>query len=436
MEPIPRPPTHVGNARSILGAALSLWLITGYAGSSDHREAESQWSRFRGQNGTGISNDKHVPVEWTETQGVLWKTVIAGLGNSSPVVWGNRLFLQTATADGSERLLLCLDPASGKVLWSQAVSGSPAKVHTRNSLASSTPATDGRRVYALFWDGKSLLLHSYDFTGKLIWKRDLGAVVSPHGPGASPIVYKNRVILFNDHDESSRLMAFDTETGQTAWEIPRPVSANGTCYSTPFLLEEAGNPPELVVAGTSGLTGYEPSTGQECWSWTWPFPQRALRTVASAVFGDGIIFAASGDGGGNRHMVAVEKTGRGHDAKLSLAWESNRLPYVPTMVAWRDHLYWVNDRGVAGCNVAKTGETVWTERLGGNVSSSPILIDGKIYVGNEEGDVHVFLAEPTFKLLATNPVGELVRSTPAVADNRLFIRGEKHLICIGEDAGK
>lgn len=135
-------------------------------------------------------------------------------------------------------------------------------------------------------------------------------------------------------------------------------------------------------------------------------------------------------------MIAVQRTGNSSTAKVSLAWESNRLPYVPTMLTWGEHLYWVNDRGVAGCNVARTGETVWTERLGGNVTASPVLIDGKIYAANEDGDVHVFLAEPKFKLLATTPIGELVRSTPAVADNRLFIRGQKHLVCIGATAGK
>src|SRR5262249_39733615 len=152
----------------IVGLALSVSLITAYAGPAARREAASQWSRFRGPNGTGISNDKHVPVKWTETQGVLWKTAIVGRGNSSPVLGGNRLFLQSATEDGAERLLLCLDPASGKVLWSRTVPGAPAKINTRNSLASSTPATDGRRVYAVFWNGKALLLHSYDFGGKPI----------------------------------------------------------------------------------------------------------------------------------------------------------------------------------------------------------------------------------------------------------------------------
>jgi outer membrane protein assembly factor BamB len=416
--------------------ALSILLIICSAAAADRPEAASYWSRFRGPNGTGISNDKHVAVQWTETKGVLWKTAIVGLGNSSPVVWGNRIFLQSATEYGKERLLLCVDTASGKIVWSRTVSGSAAPINPRNTLASSTPATDGKRVYALFWNGSALLLHSYDFSGKLVWKRELGAYASQHGAGASPIVYKNKVIVANDQDASSRLMAFDTETGQVAWEVPRPRAVSGTCYSTPFLLEDTGKPSEMIVASTPGLSAYDPETGRECWSWSWPFPGKPLRTVASPVYGRGFIFATSGDGGGDRHMIAVQRIGSGHGAKISLAWESNRLPYVPTMLTWGEHLYWVNDRGVAGCNVARTGETVWTERVGGNVTASPVLIDGKIYAANEDGDVHVFLAEPKFKLLAKNPIGELVRSTPAVADNRLFIRGQKHLICIGAAAGK
>ena len=161
--------------------ALSIFLIIFSAAAAEHRGTDSHWSRFRGPNGTGISNDKHVPVQWTETKGILWKTAIAGLGNSSPVVWGNRLFLQSATEDGQERLLLCVDTASGKILWSRTVPGSAATINPRNTLASSTPATDGTRVYALFWDGSGLLLHSYDFSGKLVWKREVGGYASQHG---------------------------------------------------------------------------------------------------------------------------------------------------------------------------------------------------------------------------------------------------------------
>ncbi|MBV9123491.1 MAG: PQQ-binding-like beta-propeller repeat protein, partial [Planctomycetes bacterium] len=152
----------------------------------------ANWPRFRGPNGTGIATQSDIPIRWTEQEGVLWKTSLPGAGNSSPVVWGDRVFLQSSSADGKERSLLCLKATDGKLLWSRAVSGSQARMHTKNTLASSTPATDGERVYALFWDGQDLLLTAYDFQGQLIWKRELGAFTSQHGAGTSPIVWKDK----------------------------------------------------------------------------------------------------------------------------------------------------------------------------------------------------------------------------------------------------
>jgi outer membrane protein assembly factor BamB len=391
----------------------------------------ANWPRFRGPNGTGVAADKDIPVKWDEQSGILWKVALPGRGNSSPIVWGKRLFAQTASKDGKERMLLCIDVTDGKTLWSRTVPGNMGRTHLKNTLASSTPATDGQRVYAAFWDGKDVAMTAYDFDGNLLWRRDLGKFVSQHGAGASPVVYGDKVLFANDQDGLAVLLALDARTGQTAWDVPR--KAHRACYSAPFLLEEPGSPPEIVVAGTGGITGYNPDTGKVNWHWNWVFDRMALRATGSPIFAHGMIFACTGDGDGSRHMVAVRLERNGSGTHPILAWQNKRaFPYVPTLLTHGEHLYFVNDKGIAACYVAKTGELVWSERLEGTLTSSPILIDGKIYAAMEDGDVYVLAAEPTFRVLAKNSLGEPVIATPAVADHRLFIRGQEHLFCIGK----
>jgi outer membrane protein assembly factor BamB len=410
--------------------AYCLLLITALAVLDAGFAGAANWPRFRGPNGTGVATDKDIPVKWDQQHGILWTIELPGPGNSSPIVWGQRLFTQAASKDGKERLLLCVDVTDGKLLWSRAVPGSRATIHPKNTLASATPATDGQRVYAVFWDGKDIALVAYDFDGNLVWRRDLGKFVSQHGAGASPIVVRDKVIFANDQDGSAVLLALDAATGKTVWQAQR--EAFRACYSSPFLLERSAVAPELVVASTGGITAYDPDNGRTNWHWNWTFDGMPLRTTGSPIFAHRMIFACSGDGGGDRHMVAVQLEGNGHGTRPVLAWENKKaFPYVPTLLARGEHLYFVNDKGIAGCYVARTGEPVWSERLQGTLTSSPILIDGKIYAATETGDVYVLAAEPTFHLLAKNVLGERIVATPAVADNRLFIRGQRHLFCIG-----
>lgn len=410
--------------KAIAVVGLSLTIVW-----STYEPAEAgNWPRFRGPNGLGVVSEKDIPVQWTDKD-ILWKVAIPGLGNSSPIVWGNRIFLQSSTAN--ERTLLCLNTSDGKTVWTKSVQGVKGHTHDKNTLASSTPASDGDRVYALFWDGKAIALHAYDLEGKQAWKRELGDFKSQHGVGASPVVYDGIVYLNNDQDGSAAILAFDAKTGKDAWQVPR--QAYRACYSTPFVIEENGKR-ELLVTSTAGITGYDPKNGSELWSWTWTFDGMALRTVASSVYANGIVFATSGDGKGDRHAAAVKKGTKGDVTKTNLLWENKKsLPYVACMLPLGDHVYFVNDKGVAGCAEAKTGKLVWFERLGSTpMEASPVMIDGKVYAADERGDVYVFMADPTFKLLAKNTVGEVVFASPAVADGRLYIRGRQHLFCIGK----
>jgi outer membrane protein assembly factor BamB len=392
----------------------------------------ADWMRFRGPNGTGISQDKNIPVEWTAKE-VLWKSELPGEGHSSPIVVKGKVFLQAATK--TERLLVCFDALSGKQLWSKATPGVVGHTHERSSLASGTPCSDGEKVYCVFWDGKNVGLFAYDLAGKLIWNRDLGEFKSQHGPGFSPIVHDGKVFVNNDQDGRAMVQAFRAKDGEPAWRVKRP--ADFTCYSTPFIYEQGGKGSELVVTSTSRITAYNPADGKEVWNFNWSHPLRPLRTVGSSITADGLVFATSGGGDGARDMIAIKLGGKGDGYRPHLAWEKNAggTPYVPSLLAHKGHVYAVNDDGIAFCWEAKTGKEVWKARVGESMSSSPVLIDGKVYAVGEKGNVYIWQATPDgYKRLAKNSLGERVFSTPAVANGRLFVRGAKHLFCIGKPA--
>jgi outer membrane protein assembly factor BamB len=387
----------------------------------------ADWPRFRGPNGTGTASDKDVPVKWA-AENVLWKAPLPGKGHSSPIVAGGRVFLQSATP--KQRLLVCLDAVKGDVLWQKAAPGGKGKTHDFNTMASSTPASDGQRVYTVFWDGKRVGLYAYDFKGALVWHKDLGPFKSQHGPAFSPVVHGGRVFVNNDQDGTARLQAFDARTGDNAWEVRR--NAYRACYSTPFILD--GN---LLVGSTTAITAYDPASGDVVWNYTWTHTGMPLRTVGSPVAADGVVVAPAGDGRGDRAMIAVRTGGKGDVTRTHLAWsKDSATPYVPTLLTLGAHLYAVTDSGVAVCYVAKTGEELWRKRLGpkvGRVAASPVLVDGKVYAIDERGSVYVFAARPEgLNVLAVNSVGESVSSTPAVADGRMYVRGGKHLFCVGK----
>jgi outer membrane protein assembly factor BamB len=397
--------------------------------ASDARSAD--WARFRGPNGTGVATDTNIPVQWDESSGILWRVPIPGLGNSSPVISKGKLFLESAGADGKDRMLLCLDAKDGKTLWTAKCDGGKGKIHEKSSLASSTPAADGERVYAMFWDGDGISLRAYDYNGKELWKQELGKFKSQHGAGTSPVVYGGIVYLANDQDDAAELLAFDAKSGKPMWKKER--RAFRACYSAPFILGE-GDKQELIVASTSGVTAYEPKTGNENWDYKWSFTGMPLRTVASPIYHQGIIFACAGDGNGSRHSIAVRSTGKGDVTPSNLVWEKTRdTAYVPTMLAKDDYVFSVTDAGFARCYVAKTGEEVWSQRLGsGKFTASPIMIDGKIYAIDENGNSFVYAAAPRYQLLGKSAVHETVYASPAVADGKLYIRGQTHLHCIGK----
>jgi outer membrane protein assembly factor BamB len=421
---------------------VTLLMVLGLCSRQNLAGAEN-WERFRGPNGLGVAADKDIPVRFNDTENVLWKLPLPGLGNSSPVIWGKHLFLQTASPDGAQRLLQCIDVTAGKELWSRGIPGAKVKVHDKNTLASSTPVTDGESVFVSFWDGKDIFLVAYNFKGDLLWNKPLGYFSSQHGAGASPILYRDKVIFYNDMDKEdfktkqpvtrpAMLYAFNKKTGDVVWELPR--EAFRACYSAPFILERPGTQPELIVTSTTSIVSYHPDNGSENWNWHWKFKGMPLRTIGGSLYLNGMLFACSGDGGGPRYMTAIALNGTGKNARPKQVWDNSKdFPYVPCLLSRGEYLYFVNDAGMAGCFEAKTGKQMWFERTSANFfTASPVLIGDKIYAPAEDGDVHVFAATPTaYEPITKNPMGEGIRATPAVADGRLYIRGQHHLFCIG-----
>jgi outer membrane protein assembly factor BamB len=408
----------------------------------------ADWPPFRGPNGTGVVAGPMPPLKWSATENVRWKVEVPGVGHSSPIVVKGLVFLQTSSKDGSQRTLLCYDATTGELKWTRSTPGQKAHTHAKSSLASSTPASDGERVFVLFWDGRVVTLNAYGLDGAELWSASLGGYVSQHGVGMSPVAHGGKVFVNYDQDDPKQaqktgadvppaenpaeVLAFDAKTGAKVWTARR--KAFRACSSSPFVRELPGGKAELVVDSTAGVTGYDPDTGKVNWDWPWKFNGAALRTVGSPILAGDVVVAPSGDGGGSRSLVAVTA-----GSKPKQLWASTKgTPYVPGPVAKGRHVYWVTDSGVATCADLKTGKVAWSERAfpnltkGTYVHASLLLIGDTVLAVAETGQAVLFRASPDgYEEVSRNDLGEAVTATPAAADGRLYIRGAAHLFCIG-----
>lgn len=397
-------------------------------------DTTTSWVRFRGPNGSGQATGMLWPVQWNE-EAILWKSPIPGLGYGSPIVLDGSVYLPSAEKNGSERLVLSLKTSDGSVNWKQRVTDqSKAHIHVKNSLASGTATTDGQRLYLCQWDGKGVSLAAYACSdGKPVWSLPLGLHQSQHGAGYSPIVYQNKVYVSYDSDNHAEAFCVDANTGKKLWSKERQL--HRASYSTPLVHEgPAGD--EIIIASTGGITAYDPATGDTRWSKQWPFANKPLRVVSSPLLcANHVMLVSSGDGGGDRDTIALklpsgDTTGT---REASLLWQKTRdVPYVTCLLEQQGNLFFVADKGVASCLDLNTGKERWSQRLSGNFTASPILVDGKIIVCSEEGEVTVFQANPEkFQLIGKLKLGETILASPAVAEGKLFIRGQTHLFCIG-----
>ena len=398
----------------MLHTATALIMSLVAAGSA----AAQNWTRYRGDNGSGISLQKGVPVTFSPGE-YKWKVTLPGEGHSSPVIWKNKLFVTSAVDQGAVRYLHCINTDSGKVLWTRETGLNRSPKHIKSSWASATPTVDAERVYAAFGDKETNYLAAYTHNGELLWRKNLGPFDSQHGQGVSPVLFENLVIFANDQDGPSSIVALDNRTGRTVWSTLR--SIREASYATPMIYREDGKRPQLICAsGAMGLTSLDPYTGRQNWA-TGEFP---LRTVASPVIADGLLIQSCGGGGIGKLLIAVDLQG-------SVKYRREKLlPYVPTPISYKRHVYLWGDKGVVSCIEAKTGRNVWTRRIGGNYSGSPICIDGKLYIISEKGQVVVLAASPEFKLLGKTSLEDGSHATPAIAHGRLYLRTFRHLICL------
>jgi outer membrane protein assembly factor BamB len=452
-------------ARLTHSALLSLQLgaLAGTPASAADARPGVDWPSFRGPVASGVASGFATPEAWdaTKGEGVLWKTAVPGIAVSSPIVWGDKLFVTTAVSTDPKASfrhglygdvepskdvaphtwrLLCLDKKTGKVLWEKvAHEGVPrTKRHPKSSQASATPVTDGKIVVAHFG---SEGLYAYDLSGKLLWKRDLGVLNAgwfydpdyEWGVASSPILWRDLVIVQCDIQKGSFVAAYRAKDGMPLWRTERDEIPS---WPTPTVAEIDGKA-ELVTHATKFIRGYDPKTGEELWR----LGPNSEVTTPTPIVAHGLVYVTNGYRG-IQPIYAIKLGGRGDltlpegkESSEFLAWTKKRGgPYTPTPLVYGDHLYSVTNQGVLTCWNAKTGEQLYQKRIGeqgGAYSASPVAADGKLYLAMEDGEVNVVKTGPEFQLLSRNPIGEVLMATPAISEGVLYVRGMQHVFAIG-----
>lgn len=395
-------------------------------------EPGSRWSRFRGPNGAGVQPNCHVPLPWSDDD-VAWELKLPGKGNGSPVVFDNQVFVMSAEPDSAARYLLAIDLKSGTEIWRKTYASTPHRLHRQSSYASCTPCVDGNAVYFTWAAPENVVLKALSHQGEERWSRDLGSYLSQHGFGASPVVYDDKVILFDSQQAEqlppnaapgvSRVLAFDAATGNPVWETPRTTTR--VCYGSPSRFKTDQGIDALLFSNTGdGLFALELDSGKPLWN-TRVFGKRCVSSPQ--VIGD-LAIGTEGSGGGGNILVAVDIRS---DQKVK--FRINRAaPYVPTPVSKDGLLFLWDDKGIVTCVRLPNGEVVWSKRVGGNVSASPVIAGDKLIGVAEDGTVTLLSASPEFKKLGSIKLGDITRATPLLAENYVLLRTNSKLICVGK----
>lgn len=390
------------------------------------------WPQWRGPRGDGLSNEQGMPTQW-QPGDAAWNIELPGVGHSSPIVWDDRVFITAATDEGRSRHVLCYSASSGQLHWQRTREFESHKKHAKNSYASSTPACDGERVYVTFADPDSYRAMAFSLDGEPVWDVAIGGFASQHGMGASPIVFEDLVIIPNDQDGPSGIVALDRRSGQVAWQTPR--AAREASYATPLIIETSPQQkPQLIcVSGATGITSLDPWAGTENWT-TGPMTHR---TVAAPVFGAGLVFAGCGQGGKGILYLGVEPTGSGQLPDSAARFRRERLiPYVPSVTVKDGLLFLWQDQGVLSCIDLQTDAPLWSERIGGQFSASPLCVRDVLYAADEQGIVTAVAAGRQFKKLGQSSLGGDVFASPAAANGRLIFRTTSRLIAITGSAAR
>lgn len=417
------------------------------------------WPQWRGPSASGVSPEEGLPVRWTDSENIAWQAALGGLGVSSPIVWGDLVFVTSQTGNGVVRpgprlvqsgdalaagerplgsgltsgegdvtfLVSAFDRGNGRRVWQfelPAEAPFPA-VHEKHNLASPSPVTDGERVYAWFATGQ---IAAIDLAGKLVWKKHLGAEYGPFeinwGHGSSPVIYKDQLILLCYHERASYLLALDGRTGAVRWKADAPTGV--ISYSTPLVVETGGRA-EIVVNSSTGVSGHDVSTGDQLWH-----VEEANRfPVPSPLFYDGLIYTSRGYR--SSPFMAIRPGGKGNVGGSHVPWKvPSGAPYISSLVHYDGVIYMVGDVGVLTAVDARTGERLHQERVGGVYTASPVAADGKVYLVSEDGETIVMAAGRAPRLLARNRLNARQLASPAIAGGRLFIRSDAAVYAIGK----
>lgn len=400
------------------------------------------WPNWRGPSGDGVSAGKGIPTKWSSTENIAWKIAVPGEGHSSPIVWGDKVFLTSSLTEKNKRILLCIDRLSGQTVWQRDVVQSPPEtVHRLNSRASGTPATDGKQVYVTFMRAEGdeviapnvgserlitpgkIIVAAYDLDGNEKWKTNVGDFLSAHGFNTCPVLFEDLVILNGDHDGNAYLVALDRQSGRQRWRTRRENKTRS--YVTPIIREIDGIT-QMILSGSLCIASYDPRNGKRHWIVDGPTEQ----FVASMVYDGKYVFATGGYP--ERHTLAIRPGGKGNVTDTHIAWRTTRgAAYVPSPIISGRYLLMVADSGIASCFEARTGKRHWMERLPGGHSPSPVSADGLVYFVSDRGVTTIIRPSETFAVIAKNELGEPVSASPAISQGQIFLRTHQHLYCIG-----
>jgi outer membrane protein assembly factor BamB len=422
--------TGSGVAQELASPRVAIVALAG-----DGRDA---WPHWRGPSVQGLVPGTGYVDQWSDTVNVLWKVPVPGRGHSTPIVWGDRIFLTTATENGARRSVLCFRRSDGKLLWDTAAPAAPAeRLQRKNSYASGSATTDGERVYAYFGNAGVVAV---DLDGKLDWHTSLGTINLYHGPGGSPFLWNDRLIVFQDQASFGGrggvaaapgfIVALDKKTGNQLWRTARTPRPG---WGSPIAVQ-VDDRVEIIVSSGNSIDAYDPASGQLIWT----CGGNTYETIPMPVVGHGLIYCSSGRAG---PTLAVRPGGKGDVSRSRIVWSTPRgSPFVPSPLLLGEFLYTVNDMAsVASCHNALTGESIGQLRLGQakreGFSASPVSVDGKVFFTNDDGETFVLSAAPDFKLLHVNRLGTTVLASPALVGGYWYFRTANELLCIGKSAG-
>lgn len=421
----------------VVVAVLAAIAADPLAGRSASAHGAENWPGWRGPRGDGTSQETSMPVRWNGSSGdnIAWKAPLPGVGHSSPIIWGDRVFVVSCLLDSEDRVLIALDRKSGKQIWQRTVFKAPLeKKHNLNSYASGTPCTDGELIYVTFlqpdFGSKTertpgdMIVAAYDFSGELKWTVKPGRFASVHGFCSSPVLFENLLIVNGDHDGDSYLVALDRRTGEKKWQVARENKTRSYC--TPLIREIAGKT-QMVMSGSKSVVSYDPRTGEKHWWIKGPTEQ----FVASMVYNGKYFFMTAGFP--EYHIMAIKPDGKGDVTDTHIVWRDTKpASYVPSPILIGDYYFVAGDAGIVGCFDTETGKRHWMERLGKHYSASLTTANGLLYLVADDGITKVIKPGPKLEVVAENELGEYSYASPAMSNGQLFIRGEQNLYCIGK----